>query len=56
MDKNLVKYTTEYLGCTLPEQDRSEGYLLIQVEGDTEAQLEDGYETVGKICLDCGAF
>ena len=56
MDKNLVKYTTEYLGCTLPEQKRSEGYLLIQVEGDTEAQIEDGYETVGKICLGCGAL
>ena len=39
-----------------PEQERSEGYLLIQVEGDTEAQIEDGYETVGKICLGCGAF
>ena len=56
MDRNLVKYTTEYLGCTLPEQERSEGYLLIQVEGDTDEQLEDGYETVGKICLECGAF
>ncbi len=56
MDRNLVKYTTEYLSCTLPEQERSEGYLLIQVEGDTEEQLEDGYETVGRICLDCGAF
>ena len=51
MDRNLVKYTTEYLGCTLPEQERGEGYLLIQVEGDTDEQLEDGYETVGKICL-----
>lgn len=56
MDKNLVRHTTEYLGCRLPEQERSEGYLLIQVEGDTEEQLEDGYETVGKICLNCGAF
>lgn len=56
MDRNLVKYTTEYLGCTLPEQERSEGYLLIQVEGDTEEQLEDGYEIVGNICLKAGAF
>lgn len=56
MDRNLVKYTTEYLGCTLPEQERSEGYLLIQVEGDTEEQLEDAYETVGKVCLEGGAF
>ncbi|MDY2985552.1 MAG: FAD-linked oxidase C-terminal domain-containing protein [Synergistes jonesii] len=56
MDRNLVRYTTEYLGCTLPEQERSEGYLLIQIEGDTDEQLEEGYETVGKICLEGGAF
>ena len=56
MDKNMVKYTTEYLSCRLPEQERSAGYLIIQVEGDTDEQLEDGYETVGKICLECGAF
>jgi glycolate oxidase len=56
MDKNLVKYTTEYLGCTLPEQERSAGYMIIQLEGDTDEQLEDAYEVVGKICQQCGAF
>ncbi len=56
MDKNLVKYTTEYLGCRLPEQDRSEGYLIIQIEADSEEQLEESYEAVGSICLSCGAF
>lgn len=56
MDRSLVRYTTEYLGCSLPEQHRSEGYLIIQVEGDTEEQLEDAYETVGNICLKYGAF
>ena len=56
MDRNLVRYTTEYLGCRLPEQERSEGYLIIQIEGDNEEQLEESYEAVGKICLSCGAF
>ena len=56
MDRNLVKYTTEYLSCKLPEQDQSEGYLLIQVEGDTDEELEAGYEKVGKICMEHGAF
>lgn len=56
MDRNLVHYTTEYLGCRLPEQDRSEGYLIIQIEGETEEQLEESYETVGKICMDGGAL
>jgi len=56
MDRNLVRYTTEYLGCRLPEQDRSGGYLIIQVEGDSEEQLEESYEKIGNICLSCGAF
>lgn len=56
MDRNLVKYTTEYLGCKLPEQERSEGYLIIQVEADNEEQLEESYEAVGNICISCGAF
>ena len=56
MDRNLVKYTTEYLGCKLPEQERSEGYLIIQLEADNEEQLEESYEAVGNICISCGAF
>ena len=56
MDKNLVRYTTEYLGCKLPEQERSEGYLIIQIEADNEEQLEESYEAVGNICMSCGAF
>ena len=56
MDRNLVRYTTEYLGCRLPEQDRSEGYLIIQLEADNEDQLEESYEKVGGICMNCGAF
>lgn len=56
MDRNLVRYTTEYLGCSLPEQDRSEGYLIIQLEADNEEQLEESYEVVGMICMSCGAF
>lgn len=56
MDRNLVKYTTEYLGCRLPEQERSEGYLLIQIEADNEEQIEESYEIVGNICMSYGAF
>ena len=56
MDRTMVRYTTEYLGCTLPEQDKSAGYLLIQMEGDSDEELESAYETVGKICMDNGAF
>ncbi len=55
-DKFTTKVTTDYLGTTLPEQDRTEAYLLIQVEGETEDQLEDGFITVGKLCEARGAF
>ena len=56
IDRMTADYTTEYLGCTLPEQERSEAYLLVQIEGNTDEQIEDGYETVGRICQENGAF
>ena len=55
-DRFTAKATTDYLGTSLPEQARSEGYLLIQVEGENDEQLEDAYETVGTICEKSGAF
>jgi glycolate oxidase len=51
-----VKVTTDYLGTKLPFQDKAEAYLLIQIEGDNDEQLEEAYEKVGTLCLDKGAF
>ncbi len=30
--------------------------LLIEVDGNTEAQVEAEYDTVGELCLECGAI
>ena len=56
IERFTAKATTDYLGTSLPMQDRAEGYLLIQVEGENDAQLEDAYETVGLLCEKQGAF
>jgi glycolate oxidase len=51
-----VKVTTDYLGTKLPYQEKTEAYLLIQIEGDDEDELEDAYERVGTLCMEKGAF
>ncbi len=56
IDQFTAKATSAYLGTPLPELDRAQAYLLIQVEGDGDAQIEDAYETVGLICERAGAF
>jgi glycolate oxidase len=56
MDRFSVKVTTDYVGTKLPYQDKTEAYLLIQIEGDNEEQLEAAYDKVGSLCLDKGAF
>lgn len=56
MDKLSVKLTTDYLNTELPYQDRTEAYLIIQVEGENEEKLEASYDKIGGLCLECGAF
>ncbi|MDR3331897.1 MAG: FAD-binding protein [Synergistaceae bacterium] len=56
LDRLSVDVTTKYLSTELPYQDRAEAYLLIQVEGDSDKQLESAYEKVGGICVDNGAM
>ncbi|GHV46031.1 glycolate oxidase [Synergistales bacterium] len=56
MDRFSVDVTTKYVGTTLPFQDKTEAYLLIQIEGESDEELENAYEKVGAICLDQGAF
>ncbi|MDR3265524.1 MAG: FAD-binding oxidoreductase [Synergistaceae bacterium] len=56
LDRFSAKVTTEYVGTKLPYQDKAEAYLLIQIEGDNDEQLEAAYEKVGTLCLDHGAF
>ncbi len=56
LDRLSVALTTKYLSTELPYQDRAEAYLLIQVEGDSDEQLEAAYENVGSLCMKNGAI
>jgi len=55
-DRFSAKVTTDYVGASLPYQEKTEAYLLIQIEGDADEELEDAYEKVGTLCLERGAF
>ncbi|MDR1740631.1 MAG: FAD-binding oxidoreductase [Synergistaceae bacterium] len=55
-DRFATKVTTDYVGTPLPYQDRTEAYLLIQIEGNNDDEIEAAYEKVGKICEAQGAF
>jgi len=55
-DRFSAKVTTDYVGASLPYQEKTEAYLLIQIEGDSDEELENAYEKVGTLCLEHGAF
>jgi len=55
-DRFSTKVTTDYLGTKLPYQEKTEAYLLIQIEGESDEELEEDYEKVGTICMNRGAF
>ena len=56
MDKLSVNIAASHVNTELPYQDRSDAFLLIQIEGDSDERLEEGYEKVGTLCLENGAL
>ncbi|MBL3540301.1 FAD-binding oxidoreductase [Aminivibrio sp.] len=56
MDKLSVNIAASHVNTVLPYQDRADAFLLIQIEGDTDERLEEGYEKVGTLCLENGAL
>lgn len=56
MDKVAVDICTKYLDTTIPFQDKAEAYLIIQLDAESNEQLESLYEKVGEICLNGGAL
>ena len=56
MDKLSVVIAASHVNTVLPYQDRADAFLLIQIEGDSDERLEDGYEKVGILCLENGAL
>ena len=55
MDSMTIKAAELYLNQTLPHSD-SGAYIIVEVEGSSEAQVEDDYETIGKLCLENGGI
>jgi glycolate oxidase len=56
MDKLSVNIAASHVNTELPYQDRADAFLLIQIEGDSDERLEEGYEKVGTLCLENGAL
>lgn len=55
MDKLSVQTTCQYLNEQLPYE-KAGAMLLIEVDGNSEAQVEQEYETIGELCLEHGAI
>lgn len=55
MDKLSVQTTCHYLQEELPYE-QAGAMLLIEVDGNSEAQVEQEYETIGELCLKRGAI
>jgi len=55
MDQLSVQTTCRYLQEELPYE-QAGAMLLIEVDGNNEAQVEQEYETIGELCLEHGAL
>lgn len=55
MDQLSVRTTCQYLNEELPYENAG-AMLLIEVDGNTEEQVEQEYETIGKLCEENGAL
>ncbi len=55
MDQLSVQTTCKYLNEELPYE-RAGAMLLIEVDGSSEQQVEQEYETIGKLCEENGAI
>ena len=55
MDRLSVQTTCRYLQEELPYE-QAGAMLLIEVDGSSEAQVEQEYETIGELCLAHGAI
>ena len=55
MDKLSAQTTCRYLNEELPYE-KAGAMLLIEVDGNSEAQVESEYETIGELCLANGAI
>jgi len=55
MDSMSIKAAELYLNQVLPHSDAG-AYIIIEIEGSSESQVEEDYETIGKLCLENGGI
>ncbi len=55
MDRLAIKTSCQYLHESIPYEDCG-AMLLVEVDGFDSQQVEHEYETVGELCMECGAM
>lgn len=55
MDSPSIKAAELYLNSSLPYSDAG-AYIIIELEGNSESQLESEYEFIGRLCQENGAL
>ncbi len=55
MDSMSIKAAELYLNQVLPHSDAG-AYIIVEVEGSSETQVEEDYETIGKLCQGNGGI
>lgn len=55
MDSVSIKAAEVYLNKKLPYSDAG-AYIICEVDGNSELQIEEDYETIGKLCKENGAL
>ncbi|AEF95060.1 D-lactate dehydrogenase (cytochrome) [Desulfotomaculum nigrificans CO-1-SRB] len=55
MDSLSIKSAEMYLNKKLPYSDAG-AYIICEIDGTSETQVQDDYETIGKLCLENGAL
>lgn len=55
MVKDVILASEEFLGKKFPDNS-SDAYLLLTFDGNSKEEIEEVYEKVAHICLDCGAI
>lgn len=55
MDSQSIKAAEDYLNASLPHSDAG-AYVIVELEGNSEAEVATDYERIGKLCLEHGAL
>lgn len=56
MDHEVIRVVGQYLDEKQPYADQNGNYMIIQLDGKSEADLDDGCIAVDEVCRQCGAM